>query len=256
MVEAARQCAARGLRAVALNFRGRGGEPNRRPRAYHAGETGDLAFLLRTLQHRAPEAPLAAIGFSLGGNVLLKYLGERGARARDELRAAAAVSVPFDLAASTARMERGIGRFYAHRFLASLRAGVRAKAANGPLPCDLPAALAARTLREFDEVVTAPLHGFRGAGEYYERCSSRRYIGSIRVATLLLQARDDPFHPTVSELEAAVSANRALTSGFVDQGGHVGFVEGPHPMAPRFWAEAEAVRFVAHHVRAAAASVG
>ena len=250
MIEAARACTEAGLRAVALNFRGRSGTPNRLPRAYHAGETGDLAHVLEELRRREPGAPLAALGFSLGGNVLLKYLGERGNPAGPALRAAAAVSVPFDLAASTSRMERGMGRLYTRLFLRSLRNGVRAKAAAMPVPYDRDAALEARTLRAFDDAVVAPLHGFRDAADYYAQSSSKRYLEAIRVPTLLLQARDDPFQPASFELQLSMRGNRWLRPGFVESGGHVGFVEGHAPWAARFWAEAEAVRFLATHLLA------
>lgn len=255
VVESARCCRRHGLRAAALNFRGRSGSPNRRPRAYHAGETDDLGFLLSALRERAPRAPLAAIGFSLGGNVLLKYLGENGERLKPRLAAAAGVSVPFDLAAATARMERGMGRLYTRFFLRSLRNGVRAKAASGPLPYDPASALEARTLRDFDELVTAPLHGFRSAEDYYERSSSLRYIPAIRVPTLLLQAKDDPFHPTSSVENRALRDNPWLQDGFVERGGHVGFVSGNSPLRPFFWAEAEAVRFVATYLKADRAAI-
>lgn len=250
MIEAARLCTEAGLRAVALNFRGRSGTPNRLPRAYHAGETGDLAYVLEVLHRREPGAPLAALGFSLGGNVLLKYLGERGNPAGPALRAAAAVSVPVDLAASTSRLERGMGRLYTRFFIRALRNGVRAKAAVMPVPYDRDAALEARTLRAFDDAVVAPLHGFRDAADYYARSSSKRYLEAIRVPTLLLQARDDPFLPASLELLAAVRDNPWLRAGFVERGGHVGFVEGHAPWAARFWAEAEAVRFLATFLRA------
>jgi predicted alpha/beta-fold hydrolase len=262
MVQAARQCRQAGFRAVALNFRGRSGTPNRAPRAYHAGETDDLAFLIDTLQSRIPGAPLAAVGFSLGGNVLLKYLGESGrqserngpppsgAGTRTPLKAAVAISVPLDLAASTERMERGMGRLYTRFFLRSLRTGVRAKRANGPLTYDVEAALRASTLRAFDEAVTAPLHGFRSAEHYYARSSAIHHLDSIRVPTLILQARDDPFHRLPADHESAVAANPFLHAGIVDRGGHVGFIEGPI-WAPRFWAEAEAVRFLSTCLAAA-----
>ena len=252
MKEAARWCETVGLQAAALNFRGRSGAPNRRARAYHAGETGDLGFLIAALRGRLPDTPVSAIGFSLGGNVLLKYLGEQGRAADDGsgLQAAAVVSAPFDLAASMSRMERGVGRIYARYFLRSLRDGVRAKASSGPLPYDPEAALDARSLREFDEVVTAPLHGFRDARDYYRQSSSIGYLDSIRVPTLVIQAKDDPFHPFSSEHEAAVAANPWLHDGWVEHGGHVGFVEGGRPRAARFWAEAETVRFVAETLQA------
>ncbi len=257
MLEAARLCTEAGFEAAAVNFRGRSGTPNRSARAYHAGETRDLAFLVDSLAERAPGRPLAAIGFSLGGNVLLKFLGERGGDAGSRgarLEAAVAVSAPFDLAASTGRMDSGMGRIYTRYFLRSLRAGVRRKASSGPLSYDREAALEARTLREFDEVVTAPLHGFRDAADYYEQSSSIRYLDSIRVPTLVIQAKDDPFHPFASDHEEALAANPWLHDGWVESGGHMGFVEGAVPWAARFWAEAETVSFVASTLRASRAA--
>ena len=234
---------------MGLNFRSCSGELNRGRRLYHSGETSDPAWVIERLAERFPNKRLAAVGISLGGNVLLKYLGEKGAQ-ETRLAAAAGISVPFDLAAATTRMERGMGFLYTRFFLRSLREGVRAKAENGPLSYDPAAALEARTLRDFDEVVTAPLHGFLNAADYYERSSSLPYLAAIRVPTLLLQAKDDPFHPASAEENSAVQENPWLHAGFVERGGHVGFVGGATPFTPFFWAEAEAVRFLATHLKA------
>ncbi|HEX7242599.1 MAG TPA: hydrolase [Longimicrobiaceae bacterium] len=236
------ELASRGIRGVALNFRSCGGEPNRLARFYHSGETEDLAFVLGLLAERFPGVPLGAVGFSLGGNVLLKHLGERGEEAG--VRAAVAVSVPYDLAAGADSMERGMGRLYTWSFLRSLRRKFEAKRPLVGDACDARRVLAARTFREFDDAATAPLHGFRGAAEYYARSSSAGFLDRVRVPTLLLHSRDDPFLPPEALPLAAVRANPFLTEAFTERGGHVGFVAGP-PWAPEFWAEAEAARFLA-----------
>ena len=240
-----------GVRGVGFNFRSCGGEPNRTARFYHAGETEDLAFLLEHLAGRFPGAHMAALGFSLGGNVLLKYLGEQGEEGRSRLVAAATVSVPFDLAAGADRLERGaMSRVYTEYFMRRLRRKTTLKAALLAGRCDVERALLARTLREFDDAATAPLHGFSGAADYYARSSSTRFLADIRVPTLLLQAADDPFLPPDAIPRAAIERNPAITAVISPGGGHVGFVSGP-PWAPVFWAEREAVAFLRRHLDAA-----
>ncbi|HEX2094389.1 MAG TPA: hydrolase [Longimicrobiaceae bacterium] len=242
VLQTLRELGARGIRRVALNFRTCGGEPNRLARFYHSGETGDLAFVLELLAGRFPEAPLGAVGFSLGGNALLKYLGERGEEAL--ARAAVAVSVPFDLAAGAENMERGMGRFYTGRFLRSLWGKYRAKQAVIGDTCDIRRVRAARTFREFDDAATAPLHGFRDAAHYYAESSSARFLSAIRVPTLLLHSADDPFLPADAIPRAAARENPCIVEGFTERGGHVGFVGGTL-RSPEFWAEREAARFLA-----------
>ncbi|HEX6940547.1 MAG TPA: hydrolase [Longimicrobiales bacterium] len=243
-----RELHAHGLRAVGLNFRSCGGEPNRLPRFYHSGDTDDLRFVLGHLARRFPDAPTGAIGFSLGGNVLLKYLGEEGDAATAQVRAAAAVSVPFDLAAGAANLERGLmARIYTQYFLRNLRKKVRAKAELLRPHIDVEATLAAATLRAFDDAATAPLHGFADSADYYRRASSAGYLERIRTPTLLLHAEDDPFLPPAAIPRDAIARNPYLIAGFTRRGGHVGFVAGT-PWKPRFWAEEEAARFLATHL--------
>lgn len=245
---AVEELARRGVAAAGLNFRSCSGEPNLQPRFYHSGETGDLAHVIEWLQDRYPRSPLGAIGFSLGGNVLLKFLGEAGERdAAAALRGAVAVSVPFDLVAGTRALEAGaMGRIYTHYFLRSLREKTEAKAELLSGHVELEAVRKARTLREYDEAATAPLHGFPGARVYYERSSSALYLSRIRVPTLLLQAEDDPFLPRDALPVDTVRMNPALLAGFTSAGGHVGFVGGSAPWRPTFWAEAEGARYLAH----------
>ncbi|MSR47048.1 MAG: hydrolase [Planctomycetes bacterium] len=239
----ARAVAAVGWASVGVNFRGCSGEPNLQPRAYHAGETGDLVFVLDLLRCRAPERPLAVVGFSLGGNVVLRWLGEAGESARRVVVRAAAVSVPFDLAAGADWMESGPGRFYARRLIAQLRCKAQAKAQMVGSRADLARALRARTFREFDDAFTAPLHGFRDANDYYARSSSGPWLGGIAVPTLVLHAADDPFVPASAVPESVLRANPRITLALSDHGGHVGFVTGT-PWSPRFYAEQQIARFL------------
>ena len=176
-----RELAERGLAAVGLNFRSCSGEPNRTARLYHSGETEDIRFMARLLRDRFPGVPRAAVGFSLGGNALLKFLGEEGEGGAEWFGAAAAVSVPYDLAASADALDRGLmGRLYARHFVRSLIAKTEAKAELLPGICDLERVRRARTFRDFDDAATAPIHGFDGAADYYERCSSAAFLGRIR----------------------------------------------------------------------------
>lgn len=244
-----RELGARGLRAAALNFRSCSGEPNRLARFYHSGDTGDLAHVLAWLAETFPGSALGAVGFSLGGNVLLKHLGEQGTESL--LRAAVAVSVPFDLGAGARKMERGMGRVYTGFFLRSLRRKFRAKEALVGESCDRARVLSARTFWEFDDAATAPLHGFRDASHYYASSSSAGFLHAIRVPTLLLHSVDDPFLPEEALPRAVIGENPLLEAEFTERGGHVGFVEGA-PWAPGFWAEAEAARFLAVRLGAGA----
>ena len=236
-----------GVRGVGLNFRGCGGEPNRTARFYHAGDTGDLAFVVQHLRRRHPGRAIGAIGFSLGGSVILKYLGERGTGS--PIAAAATICVPFDLARSCDRVSRGfMGGLYTSYFLRSLRRKVRAKQAILDGIVDTGRALHARTLREFDDALTAPLHGFADADDYYARSDARAFLARIRVPALLIQSRDDPISSPAAIPEAEVAANPHLVAAFAPGGGHVGFVEGTVPWRASIHADGEAVRFLVHHL--------
>jgi hypothetical protein len=235
ILELGRRLADHGIGAVALNFRSCSEELNRGQRLYHSGETSDPAWVIHRLHDRKPGLRLAAAGVSLGGNALLKYLGERGPDSA--LEAAAAWSVPFDLTAGARFMERGFARQYVGRLLRSLKAKVRARRAEiGPF-IDVERTLRATTFWEFDDAATAPLHGFDGADDYYRRSSSAGFIPAITTPTLILQSRDDPFLPADAIPTAALQANPAVTPVITDHGGHVGFVAGNFPVRPYFWAE-------------------
>lgn len=234
-----------GVAAVGLNFRSCSGEPNRLARFYHSGETEDIRFVLRQLRARYPRVPLGAIGFSLGGNALLKFLGEEGEAANELVKAAVAVSVPYDLGVGADHLDKSaMGRFYTRIFLNPLLDKMVAKAHLLPSVCDLARARSARSFREFDDAITAPLHGFDGAQDYYTRSSSAQFIPRIRVPTLLLHAEDDPFLPASAFPARNIVANSLITSSVQKQGGHVGFIYGD-PIRPRFWAEEMAARFLA-----------
>lgn len=242
------ELAARGVRAVGLNFRSCSGEPNRLARAYHSGDTADIRHVLELLAERFPDAPRGAIGFSLGGNALLKLLGEAGEDVRRLVQTAVAVSVPYDLGAGADFLEgTRMGRFYTSRFVDSLVAKAQAKGELLGDACDRELLGRARTFREFDDAVTAPLHGFRDAADYYHQSSSRHFIEAIRIPTLLLHAADDPFLPAACFPRGAAAANPWVEAVLTPEGGHVGFIEGP-PWAPRFWAESEAARFLAEQL--------
>ncbi len=236
----------RGIAAVGLNFRSCSGEPNRTTRFYHSGDTGDIRHVLQHLAERFPGRRLAALGFSLGGNALLKYLGEEGDDARARLAAAVAISVPYDLDAGARALDSGrMGRFYTGVFLKSLIAKMEAKAAQLDGNCDLERARGARSFREFDDALTAPIHGFDSAEDYYTRSSSGPWLPRIRIPVLLLHAADDPFLPEPWFPHAEAAANPCIHTGLVAHGGHVGFIEGS-PWAPRFWAERQAARYLAY----------
>lgn len=234
--------AARGWQGVLMHFRGCSGEPNRLARSYHSGDTGDIGHVLACLRVRAPERPLAAVGYSLGGSVLLNHLAEQGADS--PLTAAAAVSVPFELADSAATLARWPGRLYQWKLLGSVRHKTREKFRRLPAPVPLPPLEGLRDFRSFDHHVTAPLHGFTSADEYYGRASCRQRLSAIQRPTLVLHALDDPFMtpacvPTAKELGPAVTLE--ISAG----GGHVGFVSGCLPWRPVYWLEQRIPAFLA-----------
>jgi len=239
----------RGLAVAAWNFRGCSGGPNRRLRQYHSGDTEDLGAVVERLVAEVPGRPLVLCGFSLGANQIVKWLGERGDRAPGEVRAAAAVSTPFDLAAC-ARALDGPGFWpwlYRERFLLRLRRKALAKATEFPGGIDGNRVRAAATFAAYDGLVTAPLHGFASAEDYWTRSSSARFVGAVRRPLLLLSADDDPLVPAAALPVSAAEANPAVTLEVTSGGGHVAFVAGP-PWAPRFWAERRALDFLESHL--------
>ena len=231
-----------GWRSVAVNWRGCSGEPNHSARAYHSGASDDLAEVVAHVRQLHPEQPLVAVGYSLGGNVLLKYLGECAADC--PLQAAVAVSVPFRLDQCADRLQVGFSRVYQSRFMRDMLAYVTNKKRlfqHQGLDAEYARLDALGSLAgmdsfwDFDGRITAPLHGFESAQDYYRRCSSRYFLGSIARPTLIIQAQNDPFvysHslPESSELSALIEFE------LHQHGGHVGFVEGA-PWRPGYYLE-------------------
>jgi predicted alpha/beta-fold hydrolase len=245
-----REVADRGWDGAVLHFRTCSGELNRSLRLYHSGDTGDLDWLVQRLTAERPDRRIGVIGVSLGGNVMLRWLGERGDALAAGVRAAVAISVPFDLAAAAAVLDRGFRRrLYTEHFLQTMRVKVWAKAAMYRDLMDLAAIARARTFREWDRFVTAPLYGFADERDYWERCSSGPVLTAIRRPCLLINALNDPFVPAASLPRAAVRGSRWLEAAFVPEGGHAGFVEGPR--GERSWAERRALAFLAGHLASA-----
>jgi predicted alpha/beta-fold hydrolase len=240
-----------------LIFRSCGSELNRARRFYHSGETGDLAFVLSRVAEDFPTSPLGLAGVSLGGNVLLKFLGERGTELPPNLKAAAAISVPFDLARSSKRINHGFSKLYQQFFLNSLRRKAAEKVERFPDLAPLGKIAALKTLEDFDNLITGPLHGYRDAQDYYTRASSLAYLKDIRLTTLLLNAVDDPMLPpeVLDEVRDIAARNPALQVDFVEKGGHAGFVSGSIPWRPYYYAEHRVGRFFAERFEASCTPV-
>jgi len=238
-----------GYSATAINFRSCARDPNdlshmipnRRPRLYHSGETGDFDFVLRTLAARMPHARFLAFGASLGGNVLLKWLGEHPGDER--VAAAATLSVPYDLGAGADHLNRTrIGRLYVARFLATLKKKCEREEIAQRI--DLARTKRARNFRELDDAATAPLHGFADANDYYTRSSSIHYVGNITTPALTLTAEDDPFVPAGVLPRVRDVASRHVEVRTTPCGGHVGFIGGSAPWRCEYWAEELIVRWL------------
>lgn len=237
--------ARRGASATAINFRSCARDPkslsrmlpNRRPRFYHSGETGDFDFVVDTLSKRSPATTFLAIGASLGGNALLKWLGEHPGQTT--ITAAATISVPYDLGAGATYLEQSwAGRLYVNRFLVTLKEKVKAVAQKFPgTNVDLDRVMRSRTFREIDDSATAPLHGFRDADDYYTRSSSIHFLPKITTPTLCISAEDDPFLPREALDRARAAASTSVHFVTTPHGGHVGFVG----ESMTYWAEELAV---------------
>lgn len=215
---------AAGWQGVVPHFRGCSGEPNRAPRAYHSGDSDEIDWILRRLVARAGGAPLFAAGVSLGANALLKWLGERGDEAAGLIRAAVGISAPQDLRAGADALARGFNRLYTRNFLATLKHKSLAKLVIWPGLYEAERVRRARDFHDFDDIVTAPLHGFRDCFDYWARSSCKPWLAAIRTPTLVINARNDPFLParylaTPGEVSPMVSLDYPRT------GGHAGFFE-------------------------------
>lgn len=237
----ARAFARRGWDVCALNLRGCSGEPNRQVATYHSGKTDDLALVVDHVLAHGYEA-VALVGFSLGGNLTLKYLAERGPTVDDRLRGAVALSAPVDLDASVDQIDRWTNWPYTQYFLRSLRRKMRVKAEQYPKRVSTGHLADIHSLRGFDDAYTAPLHGFDSAADYYQRASSKPLLSEISVPTLLLNAADDPFLPAACYPHTLARTHNELTLEIPESGGHVGFVS--FNDSGEYWSEQHAPSFL------------
>ena len=236
----ARALVKRGWDVLAWSLRGCGDEPNRLPAFYHSGKTGDLETIIRHALSVHPAEWIDLIGFSLGGNLTLKYLGERGGEIHPKIRRAVAFSAPCDLACCAASLGQPENAIYMERFLKTLRAKVREKHGRFPERFDLTGLEKMRTFTEFDGRFTAPLNGFRDAEDYWKRSSSRPFLPAIAIPTLLVNAQNDPFlGPSCYPREEA-EASTHLHLEIPAEGGHVGFGAGRE-----YWSETRTAAFLA-----------
>ena len=235
-----------GWRGVVIHFRGCSGEINRLRRAYHSGDSTEIDWILRRLKQQHAASDLFAAGVSLGGNALLKWLGEQGAAAGGVVAAAAAICAPVDVTAAGNVLDTGCNRMiYTRNFLVSMKRKTLAKLARFPDLCDRARMLQARTLREFDDIVTAPLHGYRDTDDYWLRASSKPGLVNIVAPTLMINARNDPFLPAFA-LPLPHEVSSAVTVDFPATGGHVGFVAGAFP-GHFDWLPQRLLEFFARH---------
>ena len=235
-----------GWRAAVLHFRDCGDYRNRLPRRYHAGETGDIRYFLDSLRSGGHDGPMVAAGFSLGGNVLLKYLGENGVAT--PLDAAVAVSVPLDLHDSAKALSTGFSKVYQYHLVKKMKNAIRRKFDQYTAAFDWRRTMAAKTFAEFDDAVTAPLHGFAGKDEYYDKCSSIGYLPEIRIPTLLVNSIDDPFM-TPAAIPAPVQVPECMQVEISTHGGHIGYIDGGPPWRPTYYLPDRIVGFLDSHVR-------
>ncbi len=234
---------AAGWDVLAWNFRGCSGEPNRLLRAYHSGETGDLGAVIDRAV-AAGYGRVALVGFSLGGNVVLKYLGE--APPHPSVKAAIAISAPVDLAACARKLDqRWSNRLYLRRFLVSLAGKIEAKARLYPDRLDARGVRRMRSFQEFDDRYTGPMHGFRDAADYWTLSSARQFLTRITVPTLLLQPRNDPFLAPEAYPWPEAEASENVFLEAPESGGHVGFLDLQHGLQP--WSERRCAQFLAAH---------
>ena len=217
-----------GWGGVVVHFRGCSGEANRLPRAYHSGDSEEIDWILRRLKQQHPERPLYAVGVSLGGNALLKWIGEQELYAAHLISAAAAVSAPVDLSACGHHLGRGFNRVYTKHFLQTLKPSAAAKLKRFPDLFDATRLHKVATVYDFDNLVTGPLHGFASADDYWKRASSKPWLAAIRLPTLVLNAQNDPFMPSET-LPRTDQVAAAVTLDFPREGGHAGFVTGSMP---------------------------
>jgi len=233
-----------GWDVLAWSFKGCSGEPNRLVQSYHSGSTDQLELVIRHAIESHQYENVALVGFSLGGNVVLKYLGDAGSRIDRRIRGGVAISVPCDLASSAKKLELRQNRFYMARFMKSLRVKVREKSARFPKSLSTEGLERMRTFAQFDQCYTAPIHGFRDAEDYWRRCSCRFVLSQISIPALLINALDDPFLTPDCFPHRAAKASRHLKLLTPAFGGHLGFVE--FESDHLYWSERMSASFLQH----------
>ncbi len=243
-----RAIANQGMRPVLMHFRGCSGEPNRLARGYHSGDTKDLEFVISHLMGKYPEAPVAAAGISLGANVLLKWLGETSDS--NPLKAAVAVSPPFVLSVVADKLMHGFSRFYQWSLINKLLIEMEKKFQTVPSPLIGNQWESSTNFWEFDDLITAKLFDFKDVHEYYQKSSCRQYLPSVRVPTLIIHSKDDPFlvpdaAPKAEELSPSI------TFELTEKGGHVGFISGKIPGMPHYWLEDKIPEFLVETLNSA-----
>lgn len=228
----------RGWRGVGMNLRGCSGEDNRLARAYHSGDSADVNSIIRHLKDKHPDSPLAVVGYSIGGNMLLKWLGEQGRNnvQPNSVNAAVAVSVPFDLGHCADVLSHSLFRIYENYFMKRLKARIVRKLHTMVMPLSETELRNVSSIREFDDKITAPLHDFADANDYYSQSSCRQYLSDIKHDCLIIHARDDPFM-TSAIIPETGELSRSTEMELYDNGGHVGFVSGSVPGKANYWLE-------------------
>jgi hypothetical protein len=240
---------ARGFNVIRLNQRNCGGTEHLATGLYHSGLTHDADFVLREVAARDGIESVVVAGYSLGGNLALKLAGEYGATPPPQLRGVCAVSPVLELAACVRSLERRPNIVYQWNFVRGLKARMRRKAQCFPDRFELQQLPGIRTVREFDEIYTAPHFGFAGAEDYYHRASAMRVVDRISVPALVITAADDPFVPAQSFRDPAIAANPHIRLFLTEHGGHCGFYEAPVNGYDGYWAERKIVEFAAEVTR-------
>lgn len=237
-----------GWQGLVVHFRGCSGSLNRAPRAYHSGDSAEINWILRRLRDRYPSAPIIAAGVSLGGNALLKWLGEQGEAATQVIDVAAAICPPQDLHAGAASLSSGINRIYTEYFLRTLRPKALAMAQTHPGLIDVDRVRRSRNFFDFDDAVTAPLHGFTDCFDYWRRSSCRQFLAGVRLPTLVINAHNDPFVPAAC-LAAPGDVSPQVRLDYSAGGGHVGFASGAPP-GHLAWLPSRIIAFAEEHLGA------
>lgn len=243
-----RACESRGWRGVLLNYRGHG-EPNRRKQCYHCGMTDDLHHLVHHLAEREPDTPIGVVGYSVGANISLKWLGECGRRGQSlPVAAAVGVSAPFHLGAVAKKIERGFSRIYQWHLLQSLRRDIARKmeAMDDDFGITRRELRGLTTFFKFDDRISGPWHGFRDAEDYYDKTRSDVLLSHVDVPTLIVNAQNDPLVP-VCLIPHPTDVSAKVTVERTDGGGHLGFVSGRWPWSPRFWLDTRVPEFLASY---------